>query len=132
MMYLKPYKIFESDKPEYDADWKRPGNPLREELEVELREILLEITDLGYRPSLSGFTRGFSKFQTNTPYVWIRNVRTFPFKKGISHDEFWNEITDTVERIKDYLTGKGFEVSQNILNEGTSHEQVYIYFDMIN
>jgi len=126
MKYLKKYKIFESDKPEYDADWKRPGNPVREELEVELREILLEVIDIGYRPSLSGFTRGFSEFQTNTPYVWIKNGRRLP------HDEFWNEITDTVERIKYYLTGKGFEVSQNILNEGTSHEQVYIYFDMIN
>lgn len=126
MKYLKKYKIFESDKPEYDADWKRPGNPVREELEVELREILLEVIDMGYRPSLSGFTRGFSEFQKNTPYVWIRNGRRLP------HDEFWSEITDTVERIKYYLTGKGFEVSQNILNEGTSHEQVYIYFDMIN
>jgi hypothetical protein len=128
MRYLKPYKIFESDKPEYDDDWKRPGNPVREELEVELREILLEVIDLGYRPSLSGFTRGISRAigKKNTPYVWIKNGRRLP------HDEFWNEITDTVERIKDYLTEKGFKVSQNILNEGSQNEQVYIYFDMIN
>ena len=123
MKYLKPYKIFEADKPEYDTDWKRPGNPIREELEVELREILLEVIDMGYRPQLSGFTKGFSE---SGPYVWICNQR----RK--SHDEFWNEITDTVERIKYYLTEKGFNVSQEIINEGTRNEQVYIYFDMIN
>ena len=123
MRYLKPYKIFEADKPEYDTDWKRLGNPVREELEVELREILLEVIDMGYRPQLSGFTKGFSE---SGPYVWICNQR----RK--SHDEFWNEITDTVERIKDYLTEKGFNVSQEIINEGTRNEQVYIYFNMIN
>jgi DNA polymerase III epsilon subunit-like protein len=122
-VYFDYNKINESSNPEYDSDWKRPGNTVREMLEVELREILLEIIDLGYRPSLSGFTRGFSEFQTNTPYVWIKNGRRLP------HDEFWNEITDTVERIKDYLTDKGFKVRQDILNEGSSHEQVYIYFD---
>jgi hypothetical protein len=114
-----------SESIEYDADWKRPGNSIREMLEVELREILLEITDLGYTPSLSGFTRGFSAFQKNTPYVWIKNGRRLP------HDEFWNEITDTVERVKDYLTDKGFKVRQEILNEGSSHEQVYIYFNLV-
>ena len=123
MKHLKKYKIFESDKPEYDADWKRPGNPVREELEVELREILLEVIDMGYRPQLSGFTKGFSE---SGPYVWICNQR----RK--SHDEFWNEITDTVERVKDYLINKEFKVSQEIINEGSSHEQVYIYFDMVN
>ena len=126
MKHIKTYNLFESI--EYDADWKRPGNPVREELEVELREILLEVIDLGYRPSLSGFTRGISRAigKKNTPYVWIKNGRRLP------HDEFWNEITDTVERIKYYLTDKGFKVRQKILNEGSSHEQVYIYFDMNN
>jgi hypothetical protein len=123
MRYLKPYKIFEADKPEYDTDWKRPGNPVREKLEVELREILLEVIDMGYRPQLSGFTKGFSE---SGPYVWICNQR----RK--SHDEFWNEITDTVERVKDYLIGKGFKVNQEVINEGTRNEQVYIYFNMSN
>lgn len=118
----KEDNISESIKPEYDADWKRPGNPVREELEKYLREILLEITDLGYRPQLSGFTKGFSE----SPYVWIKNGRR------LSHDEFWNEISDTVERIKEYLTGNGFKVRQEILNEGSSHEQIYIYFNEIS
>ena len=120
MKHLKKYKIFESDKPEYDADWKRPGNPVREELEKYLREILLELTDLGYRPQLSGFIKGSS------PYVWICNQRR------LSHDEFWNDINDTVESIKDYLTDNGFKVNQEILNEGSSHEQIYIYFNEIS
>lgn len=111
----------ESTKPEYDTDWKKPGNPVREMLEVELREILLEITDLGYRPQLSGFTKGFSD---SGPYVWICN------QKRLSHDDFWNEINDTVERIKDYLIDKDFKVNQDIINEDTRNEQVYIYFDI--
>lgn len=119
----KENNVSESVKPDYDIDWKRPGNPVREMLEVELREILLEITDLGYRPQLSGFTKGFSD---SGPYVWICN------QKRLSHDYFWNEINDTVERIKDYLIGKDFKVSQDILNEGTRNEQVYIYFDTID
>jgi len=122
----KENNISESTKPEYDgfnyvSDWKRPGNPIREMLEVDIREILLEITDLGYRPQLSGFVG-----RSESPYVWIKNGRRLP------HDEFWNEITDTVERVKDYLISKEFKVSQEIINEGSSHEQVYIYFDMIN
>jgi hypothetical protein len=123
MKHIKTYNLFESI--EYNADWKRPGNPIREMLEVELREIFLEITDLGYRPQLGGFVAHRPKWK-NVPYVWIKNV------KRLSHDEFWNEITDVVERVKDYLTDKGFKVNQEILNEGSSHEQVYIYFDMIN
>ena len=122
MNHLKPYKVFESDKPEYDSDWKRPGNPVREGLEVELREILLEVIDIGYRPQLSGFTKGFSE----SPYVWICN------HKRLSHNDFWNDINDTVERVKDYLIRKGFKVNQEIINEDTRNEQVYIYFDMIN
>jgi hypothetical protein len=115
--------ISESLKPEYDVDWKKPGNPIREMLEVDIREILLEITDLGYRPQLSGFTSGFSE---TGPYVWICNQRR------LSHDDFWNEITDTSERVKDYLISKGFKISQEIINEGSRHEQVYIYFTMSN
>lgn len=106
---------------EYNADWKKPGNPIREGLEVELREILLEITDLGYRPQLSGFVKGISE---NIPYVWICNHRRLP------HDEFWNEINDTVERVKDYLIDKDFKVNQEVLNEGSKSEQVYIYFNI--
>lgn len=115
----KEYNI--SEELEYDAEWKKPGNHVREELEKYLREILLEIIDLGYRPQLSGFvTKG------SNPYVWICNQRRLP------HDEFWNDINDTVESIKDYLTDNGFSVSQEILNEGSSHEQVYIYFNEIS
>jgi hypothetical protein len=118
----KEDNISESIKPEYDDEWKKPGNPIREMLEVELREILLEVIDMGYRPQLSGFTKGFSK---SGPYVWICNRR-------LSHDDFWNEITDTVERVKDYLSEKGFNVYQDIINEGSRTEQVYIYFNIGN
>jgi len=110
----------------YDVEWKKPGNPIREMLEVDIREILLEITDLGYRPQLSGFTKGFSELIIRSPYVWICN------QKRLSHDDFWNEIDDTIERVKDYLSEKGFNVYQDIINEGSRTEQVYIYFNIGN
>lgn len=119
MKNIKTYNLFESL--EYSDDWKRPGNPVREMLEVELREILLEITDLGYRPQLGGFVG-----RSESPYVWIKNGRR------LQHDDFWIEISDVVERIKEYLKDKGFKVRQEIINEGSSHEQVYIYFDKIS
>ena len=118
----KEDNISESIKPEYDAEWKKPGNPVREELEKYLREILLELNDLGYRPQLSGFVKAFD----TGPYVWICNQRRLP------HDEFWNDINDTVESIKNYLTDNGFSINQKIINEGSSHEQVYIYFNEIS
>jgi hypothetical protein len=120
----KEDNISESIKPEYDDEWKKPGNPIREMLEVELREILLEVIDMGYRPQLGGFIKGFSELIIRSPYVWICN------QKRLSHDDFWNEITDTVERVKDYLSEKGFNVYQDIINEGSKNksEQVYIYF----
>jgi hypothetical protein len=118
--------VSESLKPEYDIDWKKPGNPIREMLEVELREILLEVIDMGYRPQLGGFIKGFSELIIRSPYVWICN------QKRLSHDDFWNEINDTIERVKDYLSEKGFNVYQDIINEGSRTEQVYIYFNIGN
>lgn len=117
-VYFDYSKINES-KLEYDSDWKRSDSKFRHDIEKNLLDILLEVTDLGYRPQISGFIKGFSQ----GPYVWIHNV------KRLSHDDFWSEISDTVERVKDYLTSKGFNINQEILNEGRPGEQVYIYFD---
>ena len=101
----------------YDAEWKMPKNPIREMLEVDLRDILIEATDLGYRIDLSGFNEGFEK-----PYVWICN------KKG-DKSLNWNEINDSILRVEDYLGLKGFKTERSVLNEGRPSEQLHIYFD---
>ncbi len=119
MKILKYKELINESNLEYDSDWKRSDSKFRHEIERNLSEILLEVTDLGYRSQISGFIKGFSQ----GPYVWIHNV------KRLSHDEFWNEISDTVERVKDYLTSEGFSINQYIINEGRPSEQVYIYFD---
>jgi DNA polymerase III epsilon subunit-like protein/2'-5' RNA ligase len=116
-IYFDYSKINESNL-EYDSDWKRSDSKFRHEIERYLSDILLEVTDLGYRPQIR-FIKGFSQ----GPYVWINNT------KRLSHDEFWSEISDTVERVKDYLTSEEFNISQEIINEGRPGEQVYIYFD---
>ena len=113
------YNSINESNLEYDSDWKRSDSKFRHDIEKNLLDILLELTDLGYRPQISGFIKGFSQ----GPYVWIHNA------KRLSHDEFWSEISDTVERVKDYLTTKGFNINQEIINEGRPGEQVYIYFD---
>jgi hypothetical protein len=113
----------------YDAEWKMPKSPIREMLEVDLRDILLEITDMGYRVQLSGFVYKYIK-QTSinesmvfqNPHVWISNGR---------YDLNWNEINDTVLRVEDYLRLKGFKTERLVLNQGGPHEQLYIYFDKI-
>jgi hypothetical protein len=124
--YRNINELFSFNSMLYDAEWKLPTSKIRLEIDKTLREILLEITDMGYSPSINGFIvqHDYKGNITNSkPYVWIKN------KKRLSHDRFWNEISDTVERIKDYLKIEGFEVDQDILNEGSTYEQVYIYFD---
>lgn len=104
----------------YDAEWKIPKNPIREMLEVDLRDILLEITDIGYRVQLGGFIKG-----SKLPHVWICN------KKGDKRIPLnWDEINDTILRVEDYLKLKGFKTERFVLNEARPGEQLYIYFDL--
>ena len=120
------FKYITSDGSElnYDAEWKMPKNPIREMLEVDLRDILLEITDIGYRVQLGGFTKGSEFFHSVLPHVWICN------KKGDKRISLnWDEINDTVLRVEHYLRLKGFKTERSIINEGRSREQLYIYFD---
>jgi 2'-5' RNA ligase len=120
------FKYITSDGSElnYDAEWKMPKNPIREMLEVDLRDILLEITDIGYRVQLGGFTKDSEFFHSVLPHVWICN------KKGDKRISLnWDEINDTVLRVEHYLRLKGFKTERSIINEGRSREQLYIYFD---
>lgn len=116
------YKTSDGQILKYDAEWKIPGSPTREMLENDLRDILLELEDLGYRIQLSGFIKG--TFGFTRPYVWIKNGERQPLNK--------DEIEDSVIRIEDYLKINGFETDIKIINEGGRTEQLYIYFDKID
>lgn len=102
----------------YDAEWKMPRNPVREMLESDLRDILLEVKDIGYQVQISGFIEC-----SEGPHVWISNSRR---RTPLN----WNEIEDTVLRVEDYLRLNGFKTKRFILNEGRHAEQLYIYFDI--
>jgi 2'-5' RNA ligase len=108
-----------NNKPHYDAEWKKPKNPIREMLEVDLRDILLEIEDLGYSCHLSGFITSM------IPHVWISNK-----KDGVRQSINFDDIEDTVLRIEDYLNIQGFHTWREIINQGKKSEQLYIYFDL--
>jgi len=122
------FKYITSDgsKLNYDAEWKMPKNPVREMLEVDLRDILIEVIDLGYRAQLGGFIKGGFIKGFEKPYVWISNSLI----NGRDRNPLnWDEINDTVLRVEDYLRLKGFKTERSILNEGRPSEQLYIYFD---
>jgi hypothetical protein len=119
ILKYKKFYIYESilDDKNYDADWKMPKNPVREMLEDDLRDILLEIEDLGYRILLGGFVKG--PFGFNRPYVWIKNGNGQPLNK--------DEIEDSVIRIEDYLQINGFK-TERVLGS----QRLHIYFDKID
>jgi DNA polymerase III epsilon subunit-like protein len=122
------FKYITSDVSElnYDAEWKMPKNPVREMLEVDLRDILIEVIDLGYRAQLGGFIKGGFIKGFEKPYVWISNSLI----NGRDRNPLnWDEINDTVLRVEDYLRLKEFKTERFVLNEGRPSEQLYIYFD---
>lgn len=102
---------------EYNADWKKHDSSIRKELELDLNDILLEINDLGFKSHISGWTQG-----NEHPYVWIRRTKDSPVPmKDHTHE--------TVERIKDYLSQKGYQTKVDIINVDRPAMQIYIYFD---
>jgi 2'-5' RNA ligase len=119
----------------YDSEWKLPISQERLKLERYLDEILLEITDLGYSTTISGFINNVASFsksnqlirraqKTRSPYIWICN------KKGRTRIPIvWDEVNDTIESIKSYLDSEGFWSHIEVLNEGSPTEQIFIHFD---
>lgn len=114
------YITREGDELKYDAEWKMPGNPIREQLEEDLRMILIDLVDLGYRPQLSGFIKGAG----TDPYIWIANN-----KSGYRPID-WDEVNPVVDTLKRYLEYNGFYTYSEILNQGKNREQIFIYFDL--
>lgn len=100
---------FEYKGVKYKYEWCMANSPIRQELERNISDIQLEAKDMGYAVS-HGWVQD--------PYVWIgcKALR----KKSFDLEE----LSDTIERLKDYLTSQGFEI--DILN---LPNQIYIYFN---
>ena len=104
----------------YRYDWAMPKSPIRIEVNNELNDILLEAKDLGY---------GVGTGWVETPYAWIgvklkdKLVGEVTDSSKKRRDTFFEQVSDTVERIKDYLTSKGFKIKEVNLKS-----QIYIYF----
>lgn len=111
------YKSSDGTEIRYDAEWKMPGNPIREKLEEDLRFILIDLEDLGYRPQISGFVK-----QYMDPYVWIANN-----KSGRAPID-WEEVNPTINKLKSYLEHEGFETYSKVINQAKRLEQIYIHF----
>lgn len=78
-------------------------------MEDNINDIQLEAKDLGY---------GVSHGWLQVPYVWIG--RKFRSRKKFDLEE----LSDTIERLKDYLISKGFEVKELVMSN-----QIDIYFN---
>ena len=130
-MRIKLFEDFVITQPDgreirYDTKWKMPGSPIREKLEEDLRFILIDLEDLGYRPHIGGFIKNKSHKEGEKyfPYVWIANN-----KSGYRPID-WDEVNPIIDKLKSYLEYEGFEVYTKILNKGKSREQIYIYFNL--
>lgn len=109
----------------YDAEWKVPTHPIREKLESDLNDILLEVRDLGYRYHLGGFVKN-----ERCPYVWIRNNNKVDSNMVLMFKKTeWLKIKDTIDRVIDYLELEGFKTKLDVLRKGENNEQIYIYFE---
>ena len=110
----------------YDSEWKMPGNPIREKLEEDLRFILIDLEDLGYRPQIGGFikNRSHKEGEKYFPYVWIANN-----KSGRAPID-WEEVNPTINKLKSYLEHEGFETYSRVINKDRRLEQIYIHFNL--
>jgi hypothetical protein len=105
-----------------DDEWKIPNSEVRNSLETDINEILLELNDLGYVHRIGGFQE-FS----DSPYIWIVN------KKDNKRQKLnLEEIEDFVKRINYYLKLNGFETEIRIINKGLKREQLFLFFGKKN
>lgn len=118
MRHLKSYKIFEDLK--YNEDWKKWDSPVRSELENDIDDILLELVDLDYKTMISGWTNS-----SRSPHIWIKKGR-------VSQTSMSEETRETVERLKDYLSRRGFWTRVEVINQNRPGMQIYIHFDRKN
>ena len=115
MKNMKGFNRFNEGNIDHKHDWMRPDHPVREDLELNLYQMLVWLKDYGYRVAINGWI-------LDRPYVWIK------FNKTIGKDE---EVLETIDTIKNYLKSKGLIYWQDDINENSQlNHQVYIYFEL--
>jgi len=83
MKYLRTYKLFESS-------------------ESDLRDMLLDLEDDGYRVSINDPLLASTGSPSNIRAVWVRDNTDPSYSVG----KDWSELRDYALRIKDYLDDK--------------------------
>jgi hypothetical protein len=97
----------------YKYEWAMANSPIRRELEADIDNMLLDVKDLYYAVSTGWIS---------DPCVWIgksNRRRTFEM----------SEVSETINRIKEFLIFEGFTVSESDLKDRDGNPtQIYIYF----
>jgi len=123
MEHLKKFENYEHRGIKYDKKWKMPRNKIREDIEADVREMALEVTDLGYSISLGGFTFNQIKWEySNKAFIWVG---------GKSKSKFsYEEISYFIDRLKVYFDDIDFNTAEYFLSEQNkeSLNQMYLYF----
>lgn len=88
--------------------WKKPQNKERDIIINDIRDISYELTDLGYN-----FVIGGHGVMDSDAYIWIDNEKydEFTNEPDLSNEFDYNIISDTTNRIIDYLESKGYKTS---------------------
>ena len=111
MKYLSSYKLFESWQKRDDGSvyWKQEDNPwdYTEQMIETLKELLLPIRDLGYKPYIQDDTENWGP-HFKEPTELIIRIITYLDKEPL---EVTEDIIYDFDRINDYLESEGFQMS---------------------
>lgn len=114
---FRTYEAYTHRDIDYEYEWCLPNSPLRLKIERDLRDILLEATDLGCSVS-TGWIR--------EPYVWIGTKFSPSLQRSSKPNRFnYSDLDDVIERVKHYLTIEGMVITHT----SELKNQIYIYFN---
>jgi hypothetical protein len=115
MKHLKPYKVFEADITTfYDADVVSKCD----ETIAELKDILLELTDIGYQANVdyAPYLRRYLNYKTPTIQINItKPSEDSEMNAGFRFLPLWNseddkmDFDDVILRILYFITGEGYK-----------------------
>ena len=135
MKHIKPYKIFESNLSQYfEPDVVKKS----EELIDDIKDILLELSDIGYRTDVdfAPFLRRYLSY--NTPVIQISITKPLGVSDGIRFDPLWSdddekvEFDDVILRVLGYITSEGYKYEYQGIKSPAEHIKGQIVRYMIS
>jgi hypothetical protein len=115
MEHIKKFENYEHKGITYSHKWKMPLSELRENITNDVLDMALEITDLGYKVHVSGFTRT----KGDAPYVWIGGKTSRNFRL--------EELNYFIDRLHSYFNELDFKTRESHLIN-----QLYVSFEPKN